>query len=528
MKKFFDFALKTFAPLRFCVFALICFFSAHAQNRAINVDYNDVKGKTNRFYREVVGAGRAAEGLRADWQRDLALVHRECGFKYIRFHGLLQDEMGVYAEDKKGVAVYNFQYIDALFDSILNIGMKPFVEFGFMPDKLKSNDKTIFWWKGNISPPKDYAKWNALVEALTRHWMERYGEAEVRQWYFEVWNEPNLDLFFTGAQADYFKLYEQTAKTVKSVSPRFRVGGPATAGRGWITETIEFASKNKAPIDFITTHDYGVKGIGLDENGSQKLFLDTDPNAITGGVREVRGKIKSSSMPQLPLHYTEWSASYSSRDPVHDSYVSAAYILSKLKGSEGYADSLSYWTFTDIFEENGTVPSPFHGGFGMINFQGLRKPSFYAYQFLNRLGDDELNSNDAASWATRGSAGGAQVLFWNFAPPLTEESNQVFYKKDIPARGIGKAQVRFANLPAGNYELKVYQTGYQVNDVYADFLKLGSPKHLSREQVRELAENNNGKPVETAPVKIDSKGAFVKEISFRENDVFLIMLEKKR
>ena len=163
----------------------------------------------------------------------------------------------------------------------------------------------------------------------------------------------------------------------------------------------------------------------------------------------------------------------------------------------------------------------------MINFQGLRKPSFYAYQFLNRLGDNELSSTDAEAWATR-SPNGAQILFWNFSPPKTDESNQVFYKKDIPARAVGKAQVRLADVPAGNYELKVYQTGYQVNDVYADYLKIGSPKHLSREQVRQLAEKNDGKPIESTAVKIDSKGVFVKEINVRENDVFLITLEKKR
>lgn len=516
---------------KFLFSIVICFlfvWQNSAQNqpvRTISANYNQLKGKTNRFYREVVGAGRAAEGLRADWQRDLAIVQRECGFKYIRFHGLLQDELGVYSEDKNGNPIYNFQYIDAVFDPILNLGMKPFVEFGFMPEKLKSDDKTIFWWKGNISPPNNYEKWEKLIEALVKHWTVRYGENKVKQWFFEVWNEPNLNLFWSGTQEDYFKLYRHTVKAVKNVSPAYRVGGPATAGRGWITETIDFAHQNKLPLDFITTHDYGVKGIGLDENGNQKLFLDTDPNAIIGGVKEVNGKIRSSKMPNLPLHYTEWSASYSSRDPVHDSYVSAPYILSKLKGSEGFADSMSYWVFTDIFEENGTVPSPFHGGFGMINFQGLKKPSFYAYQFLNRLGDEELNSNDADSWTTR-SKNGVQILFWNFDPPKTEESNQVFYKKDIPAKEIGSTNIQISELPKGNYRMNIYQVGYQVNDVYADFLKLGSPKHLTREQVRQLAEKNNGKPIETNTVKIDGKKPFSKTLKLRENDVFLITLEK--
>ncbi len=494
--------------------------------RTISVSYNQVKGTNNRFYSEVVGAGRAAEGLRTDWQRDLAIVHKECGFKYVRFHGLLHDELGVYREDKKGNPIYNFQYIDAVYDSILNIGMKPFVEVAFMPDALKSNDKTIFWWKGNISPPNDYEKWTKLVQALVKHWTERYSENEVKTWYFEVWNEPNLNFFFTGSQADYFKLYESTAKAVKSVSPNYRVGGPATAGRAWISETIDFASKNKVPLDFITTHDYGVNGIGFDENGNQKLFLDTGENAIISGVKEVNKQIKSSAKPNLPLHYTEWSSSYSQVDPMHDSYISAPYIISRLKGSQGFADSMSYWTFTDIFEEGGPVPNPFHGGFGLINFQGLRKSSFYAYQFLNRLGDEELRSNDSESWITR-SKNGVQAIIWNYSPHKTEESDQVHYKKDLPAKDYGKVSVKISDIPAGNYRMNVYQVGYQVNDVYSNYLKIGAPKSLTREQVKDLALKNDGKPVETSEIRVNAKQNFTKEISLRENDVFMITLEKK-
>ncbi len=508
------------------LFLNISVFAQNKIKRTISANFTQVKGKTNRFYREVIGAGRAAEGLRADWQRDLKIVHQECGFKYVRFHGLLHDEMGVYREDRTGNPVYNFQYIDALYDAILDTRMKPFVELGFMPDALKTNDKTIFWWKGNISPPKDYDKWANLVGALVRHWTERYGKDEVKQWYFEVWNEPNLEFFFSGTQEEYFKLYTHTAKAVKQVSNEYRVGGPATAGRGWITETIDFAEKNNVPIDFISTHDYGVEGIGLDEFGEQKLFLGTDKNSIIGGVREVNAKIKASSKPNLELHYTEWSTSYSQVDPVHDSYISAAYILSKLKGSEGYINSMSYWTFTDIFEEGGPVPNPFHGGFGIMNFQGLRKPSFYAYQFLNRLGDEELKSEDAESWTTR-SKNGVQMLFWNFEPPKTEQHNKIYFKNDLPAKDFGKVKINIADLSAGKYQMTIYQVGYQVNDVYSDYLKMGSPKNLTREQVRELSEKNDGKPVETLQINIKNKTPFTKDFNLRENDVYLLTLEKK-
>jgi xylan 1,4-beta-xylosidase len=228
-------------------------------------------------------------------------------------------------------------------------------------------------------------------------------------------------------------------------------------------------------------------------------------------------------MPNLPLHYTEWSTSYSPRDPVHDAYISAPYIVSRLKGAEGYADSMSYWTFTDIFEENGPVPSPFHGGFGLINFQGLRKPSFYAYQFLNRLGDEELASDDADSWVCRGK-GGVQVLFWNYSPPKTDESDQVYYKRDLPAKDVGDVRVSVAGVPAGAYTLDVYRVGYRVNDVYTDYFRMGSLATLTREQVRTLANRNDGRPVATESISVAGSGTFERSFALRENDVYLVTL----
>ena len=499
-------------------------FAQLAATRTISVDYTRVKGRRDPFPQLVVGAGRAAEGLRADWQRDLALVHRECGFKYVRFHGLLQDELGVYSEDKQGKPVYNFQYIDVVYDAILESGMRPFVEFGFMPQGLASGDKTIFWWKGNITPPRDHGKWEALIRALVQHWTSRYGRDEVRNWYFEVWNEPNLkDLFWSGDQTDYFKLYDATVRAVKSVSADYQVGGPATAGRAWVPEMIAHATSRRVPLDFITTHDYGVRGGALDADGTQQLFLDPSPEAIISGVREVHTQIKTSTMPKLPLHYTEWSASYSPRDPVHDSYISAAYILSRLKGIEGQAASMSYWTFTDIFEESGPVPSPFHGGFGLINFQGLRKPSFYAYQFLNRLGEQELISSDHESWTTR-DGGGLQLLFWNYAPPQTSESNQIYFKRDLRPRNVGDVRVSLGALPPGRYTLNIYRVGYGVNDVYTDYLIGGSAATLTREQVKALAERNDGRPSSTEHIRIGTPGKFERVFAMRENDVFLLIL----
>ncbi len=210
---------------RLILFILVCFtsISAFTQKKAIknnelperliNVDFSREKGPLNTMFKECIGAGRANEGLRADWQQQLAYVKKECGFKYIRMHGLLTDDMGVYKEDKNGNPEYNYMYVDVLFDYLQSIGMKPFVELGFMPSALASGDKTIFWWKGNVTPPKDYDKWGALIRNLTQHFTERYGADEVKTWYFEVWNEPNLSPgFWTGTQEEYFKLYHIQCK----------------------------------------------------------------------------------------------------------------------------------------------------------------------------------------------------------------------------------------------------------------------------------------------------------------------------
>ena len=359
-------------PLLFALLA--CTLAAQpAAPRVIGADLAKPSGPMSRMYNFCVGAGRANEGLRADWQRQLRRAREECGFRYLRFHGLFCDDMGVYFEDKQGRPVYNWQYVDELFDFLTGIGMKPFVELGFMPGALASGPQTIFWYKANVTPPKDYAKWEAFLAAFVRHCTERYGAAEVRSWYFEVWNEPNLTGFWMGttggktdaefapiARAEYYKLYAASARAVKSVDPRYRVGGPATAGSGWIDETLAYCAEHQLPLDFISTHTYATMSGYLDENGSAGTVFSPDRNAISGEVKGTRAKIDHSPFAAAELHYTEWSSSYTPFDPLHDSYHSAAFILDKIRHTGAAATSMSYWTFTDIFEEAGPRTTPFN------------------------------------------------------------------------------------------------------------------------------------------------------------------------
>lgn len=497
-------------------------------SRMIQLNFEKENGPLNTQFKTCIGAGRANEGLRADWQQQLAMVRQDCGFRYIRMHGLLTDDMGVYKEDKQGNPEYNYQYVDVLIDYLLSIGMKPFIELGFMPNALASGKKSIFWWRGNVTPPKDYEKWGQLIGHLTRHFTERYGAGEVKSWYFEVWNEPNLDGFWAGTQDEYFKLYDYASKAIKAVDETYRVGGPATAGAAWVPEMIKFCSENKVPIDFISTHTYGVRQGYLDEFGQSGTILDQNPWSVSGDIINSRKQISESALPGLELHYTEWSSSYTPADPIHDSYHQAAYILQKIKQAGDNPTSMSYWVFTDIFEEAGPRFTPFHGGFGLLNYQGIKKPAYYAYAFLNQLGPTELANNDQASWACKDDDGNVQLLFWDFTHTLPGDSvnNQVYYIRDLPAGSKGQVKISLSGMPSGKYQLELFQVGYRVNDAFSAYLDLNKPAQLSARQVEYLKTINDGSPVSSELITIDASSTFNKEMSLHENDVILLKLKK--
>jgi xylan 1,4-beta-xylosidase len=507
--------------------------------RIINADLSISRGPMSRMYNFCVGAGRANEGLRADWQRQLRQVRADCGFRYIRFHGLFCDDMGVYQEDKQGHPVYNWQYVDELFDFIESIGMKPFVELGFMPGALASGTQTIFWYKANVTPPKDYAKWQAFIAAFARHVTERYGAKEIRTWYFEVWNEPNLTGFWMGttrgksdaefapiARSEYYKLYETTEQAVKSVDRTYRVGGPATAGSAWIDETLAYCAQKGLPLDFVSTHSYATKSGYLDENGNAGTVFSTDRDAITGEVRSVRARIDRSAFAASELHYTEWSSSYTPFDPLHDSYHSAAFILDKIRNIGSAAKSMSYWTFTDIFEEAGPRTTPFHGGFGLLNYQDLEKPSYFAYRFLQRLGSVELTCNDPAAFVCRDDVGGIQALFWDFTipHPVPAVINQEYYKADHAPKGKGSAELLLSHVAPGSYRMQAYKVGYRANDVQAAWRDLGSPSQLTRDQVATLRKTSSGTACLDEVVQVGLDQSYSRRFVMRENDVWLMEL----
>lgn len=493
--------------------------------RHIAVDVDGPRAPLDRFFNLSVGSDYPGTLIRPDALAQLKTEHDELGFRYVRFHAIFHDVLGTYRV-VHGKPVYDWKKIDFLYDRLLAMGVRPFVELGFTPKAMRTSDQTIFYWKGYTSHPR-MKPWTGLVAAFARHLEKRYGKREIRRWYFEVWNEPNLSGFWQGAdQQAYFHLYDVTARTLKRIDPKLRVGGPATAGAAWVPAFIAHCVRVHAPLDFITTHTYGVDGGFLDQNGKADTKLSPSPDAIVGDVRRVRGQIRASARPGLPLYITEWSTSYTPRDAVHDAYVSAAYILDKLEATQGLAQGMSYWAFSDLFEEPGPPTAPFQGGFGLMNPQGIRKPAYFAYKYLNALGRSELKTADAQSHVTW-DHGVLKALVWDFVTPRQNATDRDFYTKPLPARPEPPVSLDLAHMPPGTYRVAIRRTGYEANDAYTAYLRMGAPKSLTPAQLQKLQALTRDTP-RIRTLKVGADGTAHLRVAMRSNDVVLVTIRPNR
>jgi xylan 1,4-beta-xylosidase len=493
--------------------------------RVISADLNNIQGPRDLAWQECVGSGHAALMMSPANLQQMARVEHDLGFHFVRFHGLLTDDMNVYHE-VDGVPTYDFSRIDALYDSLLHLGIKPFVEFGFMPNLLASGKQEIFYWHANVTPPGNMERWSALIHSLTQHLQDRYGAAEVKTWRFEVWNEPNYPGFWPNAdQAAYFKLYDATAAAVKSVNADFKVGGPATAGAGWVPEFLAHTKQVHAPVDFVSTHTYAVSSGFLDADGNADLVLSSSPDSISGDVAHVHQQVQASYKPTLPLEITEWSASYSSRDPVHDSYTSAAFVVEKLKQTEGLAAAMSYWTYSDLFEENGPPPAAFHGGFGLLTRDNIPKATYFAYKYLNELGPTQLKNDDSESWITR-KGDTVEALLWSYTPLKQSEGNKAFYRKLHPAQPVAPVDLKLSGLRPGRYRFTVHRTGYRHNDAYSAWIDMGLPKDLTVPQRTALDGLTKDVAETSAEVTVGSSGQLERMLPMHTNDLVLVTLDR--
>lgn len=500
----------------------------------------------DRYWTFCVGSGHAALALRKDYLDQLKRAHDELGFQRVRFHGVLDDDMKVVTRlsdylsivpGSKKVRTTSFYQISVVFDELLKIGIKPFVEVGFMPGALAKGGRTVFYYKGNITQPKRIAEWNALVKQFVEFLIDRYGREEVESWYFEIWNEPDLRVvFFAGSQKDYFRLYRETANTIKAVDPAIRVGGPATSQNRWIGETKQYCEQNGVPLDFLSTHHYPGDDIGLPiftkENISRMGFSALKNPGST--VHDVINKmmytdeklplIKRDSMVNqavqakkeagdTPLFYTEWNVCPTCTAPLHDTAQSAAYVVKHTMDCQYIMDASSFWTFSDIFEELTFFTEPFSGSFGLMNVNGIPKPSYWAFYMMNRLGEERFclpTTHEPIELAAFRSADGSRVQLLVYRQNFCEGSSAA---EDVEIRYETAKPVSSATV------MKIDRTHCNPKQMWVD---MGSPDSLKPDEV-EAIKAATKLTAEPASVKQED-GAVTISAQLADNDVRLIEL----
>ncbi len=379
--------------------------------------------------------------------RALRTMSEDLGVRTVRAHAILGDDLGVYRE-VDGEPVYDFSGVDRVYDEIMSFGMRPIVELSFMPRDLASDTtKTVFEYRAIISPPKDYDRWGDLIQAFTAHVVDRYGLEEVRDnWAFEVWNEANLEVFWSGTPEEFLRLYDVTAAAVKSVDASLLVGGPSSAANGWVEELLTHVDSSGAALDFISTHTYG------------NAPLDWRP-ALARHGRE-----------GTPIWWTEWGPTPTHFHGIGDGAFGATFLLHGMKSAAGRMESLSHWVASDHFEELGRPPALFHGGFGLLTVGNLRKPRFWALSMAERLGEEEVEAavdGDVAgveAWAAR-SADRVGVLVWNGTLNQEQAAGEALLNRSVT--------VTVDGLPGGEHTVRHYRVDESHSNIRAVWHHLG-------------------------------------------------------
>lgn len=446
-------------------------------------------------WKRLITVGRAYELLRHDLLEHLKILQERIGFEYTRFHAIFHDEMQVYSEDEQGNPVYQWKHVDRILDDTRQLGLRHVIELNSMPKLLASGTQTIFNFAMNVTPPKSYEKWEALVRAFVEHLVERYGIAEIKQWYFECWNEPDLSGFWSGTQEEYFQLYAASARAVKAVHPDLQVGGPASSRGQWVAEFIHFCRKENVPLDFIATHQYPQDEYCLFENrvGSphapDMFFIDS--------IRAVRATVDREAGAGFPLLYTEWNTQGAApgravtwgRNPDLDTLYSGSSVLHYLTHLDDTVDMFGWWTASDLFEFQGEpvgMPTaPFSSGYGLLSVRGAPKPAFHAMRFLSQLTGRvmELKADDAPRPSLAGAVAvefsdRVRVLVWNHQSNATQ------------TEGNWKARLRIQLPTALADATRVQRIDFQVGTghgaAYEVWLGMGRPQNLTRTEEEAL------------------------------------------
>lgn len=452
------------------------------------------KKKIEPYWKKILGLGNAAMGLKGDVQYQLKKIKDEIDFEYVKFNNIFNEEMFIYNEDELGIPYYNYVYIDKLIDYFIQLKIKPFINIGFMPKKLASKNETLFSGKTNVSFPKDMNKWKNLISELIRHFLERYGENEVATWYFEIWNNPDFNgIFWHETQEKYHYFFEETFYSIKSVNNKIKVGGPSAFSCfdwNWTENFLNFIKENNIEIDFFSYHSYGMKGSVKEIDSINRMKSGnlefSEYNFLKNTVKFVNSKIQEVYPKKIEIIVSEWNSSPSFQDLVHDTCYMSSFIINGVLNNFNLLNGLAYWTFTDIFEENGMGTEFFHGGMGLFTVNNLKKASYNAFVVLNKLGNEFICKHNNYFITQKESS--YQILLYNYVHYNKEYESGNFEKVNKYNRYGAflnsndlELNLKISDIDKGKYFITKYYLDRENGSVFDAWVEMGAPDKITNE-----------------------------------------------
>ncbi|MDE5562749.1 MAG: helix-turn-helix domain-containing protein [Clostridiales bacterium] len=459
-----------------------------------NISVAETHGALRHTFKTFTSVARAKELLFGDVQQMLREIQRDIGYEYINFHGLLSDDMLVYSEDEKGNPRYSFVLIDKIIDFLISVNLKPMITFSFMPKALALYpENTVYASPFCISPPKDMNKWRALISALTQHLIERYGKRAVRSWVFSVWNEPDTSTTMFGFEnnLDFYELYKVTYETVKSVDKKIVFGSPSVlvsynVNRQWIRGFIEWCKRHECIPDFLSIHFY-------DNDFSDESLpthrpahpaherLNMDENSFSECIGITKQMFAELELSDIPIYLTEWNLTVSHRNLLNDTCFKSCYLAKNLLKNYDELDSFGYWTLTDFIEETQPSPEQFHGGLGIFTQDGIKKPHYHMFEFVNKLGNKIIEQGDG--YFITKSHNAVQIILYNYEHfnhlfASGERFDMTFTKRYTPFSQLGKMHVSLtlSDIPFDECTVVEHILNQNHGSAFDEWVRMGAPK----------------------------------------------------
>ncbi len=469
------------------------------------IDVTQYSTKLTHTFKVFTAVGKAKEILYAEVQDMLRTIQKEIGYEYIKFHGILSDDMKVYTKNNNKGTIINFTLVDKVLDFLISVGLKPLIQLSFMPKALAKYPEKMVFTSGFItSEPNDINEWNNLVKEFTMHLLHRYGKDVVQQWKFTVWNEPDTpeSMFAMSSQEVFYPFYKNTYDTVKSCDEDICFGSPSSYfvtldDNNWLINFTKWCYKNNCVPDFVNIHFYGTDFVSSNEtlkntwdleNG---LKLSEDPDVFKKFVDLIKNYVTFSYSSDHHIYLTEWNSTPAHFDLMSDTCFKSCYIVKNLLDNYDRLDSFGFWVLTDFFEENPIPTEIFHGGLGLFTYNGIKKPSYYAFYLINKLGSYLVSRGDGYFVTKEKSE--FRIMLYNYKHYSSlyangETFDMTFTNRYTPFGSEDKKEfnLQLKGVESGKYEVTEYIVNRQYGSCFDKWLEMGAKALKTKEEFETL------------------------------------------